>query len=67
MPDASIEERLDSLEREVTRLKLRAKAVQPKSKWISAITGTAMDNPVYDEICRLGKEIRDAENTSEDQ
>lgn len=61
MSESSVEERLDSLEREVTRLKVRERGLQPKDKWISAITGTAQDDPVYEEICRLGKELRDAE------
>ena len=66
MSESSVEQRLDSLEREVTRLKLRAKGLQPKDKWISAITGTAQNDPVYDEICQLGKEMRDAEQPSEE-
>ncbi len=66
MSESSVEERLDSLEREVTRLKLRAKGLQPMDKWISAITGTAQNDPVYEEICRLGKEMRDAEQPPEE-
>lgn len=67
MSGASVEKRLESLEREVTRLKLRAKSQQPKSNWISAIEGTAKNDPAYDEICRLGKEMRDAEQPPEDK
>lgn len=67
MSDSSIEERLSSLERQVTRLKLLARTMEPKSKWISAIRGTAKDDPVYEEICRLGKKIRDDEQPPEDE
>ena len=66
MSTQSIEERLRNLEQEVVRLKLRVRTTQPKSNWISAIKGTAKDDPVYEEICRLGKEIRDAEQPPED-
>ena len=62
----SVEDRLSQLEREIVRLKLRAKANLPKENWISAVTGTAKNNPDYDEIVRLGKEIRDAEQLAED-
>jgi hypothetical protein len=36
-----------------------------KPNWIDAIRGSATDNPVFDEIVRLGKEIRDAERPPE--
>jgi hypothetical protein len=62
----SVEDRLSQLEREVVRLKLRAKAILPKENWISSVTGTAKDNPDYEKIVRLGKEIRDAEQSPED-
>ena len=66
MSELSVEERLAQLEREMTRLKLKVKSFQPKRNWITAITGTAKDDPVYEEIIRLGKEIRDAEQPPEE-
>lgn len=65
MSELSVEERLAQLEREVTRLKVKVKSFQPKKHWITAITGTAKDDPVYEEISRLGKEIRDTEQPPE--
>lgn len=67
MPELSVEERLARLEREVARLKLKVKMLHPKKDWITAITGTAKDDPDYEEILRLGKEIRDAERLDDDQ
>jgi hypothetical protein len=32
-----------------------------KAGWLSRLTGSRKDDPVFDEIVRLGKEIRDAE------
>lgn len=37
-----------------------------KSNWIEDMRGSAKDDPVFDEIVRLGKEIRDAEQPPED-
>jgi hypothetical protein len=37
----------------------RIKIVKPK--WVSTVTGSMKDDPVFDEVVRLGKEIRDAE------
>ena len=61
MTDQSIEQRVSQLEREIVRLKLRAKSSGDKSNWVNELAGTAKDNPEYVEIARLGKEIRDAE------
>ncbi len=58
MTDA-FEARLAKLEREVAMLK--AKEVQDKSNWISEITGSFRDDADFEEIVRLGKELRDAE------
>ena len=40
---------------------LKAKAPRDKSNWIAEITGSFKDDPNFDEIVRLGKEMRDAE------
>jgi hypothetical protein len=55
----TIEARLAKAERELAFLK--AKALRDKSNWIAEITGTFKDDPDFEEIVRLGKEIRDAE------
>lgn len=58
MSDA-IEFRLARVERELAILK--AKTSRVKSNWIAEITGTFKDDPDFDEIVRLGKDMRDAE------
>ncbi len=55
----TFEARLAKLEQEVAMLK--AKEVQDKSNWISEITGSFGDDADFEEIVRLGKELRDAE------
>jgi hypothetical protein len=55
----TIESRLARIERELAILKARTS--RDKSNWIADITGSFKDDPDFDEIVRLGKEMRDAE------
>ena len=67
MPESTVEERLKLIEQELVRLKARVHAASSGKNWIEQITGTAKDDPVYDEICRMGREMRDAEEPPEDE
>ncbi len=60
----SIESRLARIERELAILKARTS--RDKSNWIADITGASKDDPDFDEIVRLGKELREAEPRGED-
>jgi hypothetical protein len=57
--DESIESRIARLEAEVSFLK--SQSVNSRANWLQDIEGTRKDDPDFDEIVRLGKEIRDAE------
>lgn len=57
----TIEDRLAKVERELEHLKRVVGGSGPKTGWLSRLTGSRKDDPVFDEIVRLGKEIRDAE------
>ena len=57
-----IEERLRKLEAEVHELKA-ATGNKKSLPWYRQAAGQFKDDPVFDEIVRLGKEIRDAERT----
>lgn len=57
--DESIESRLARLEAEVSFLK--SQPMKDRTNWIEDIAGTRKDARDFDEIVRLGKEIRDAE------
>jgi len=59
----SVEQRLAQLEREVAILKTQ---IPNQPNWIAEITGICKDNPDFDEIVRLGKELRDAEPPYQD-
>jgi hypothetical protein len=61
----TIEQRLENVERELAALKGEIKALKPDPNWISAICGTFKDDPEFDEVLRLGREIRDAERPEE--
>lgn len=61
----TIESRLAKIERELAILK--TKVPPDKSNWIVNITGTFKDDPDFDEIVRLGKEMRDAELPDRDE
>lgn len=53
------ESRVARIERELELLKTRIP--EDKSNWLAEITCIFKDNPEFDEIVRLGKEMRDAE------
>jgi hypothetical protein len=57
--DESIESRLARLEADVSFLK--SQSVKHRTNWIQDIAGTRRNDSDFDEIVRLGKEIRDAE------
>ena len=59
----TIEARLAKVERELAILK--ARTPRDKSNWIEKITGSFQDDADFEEILRLGKEIRDAEQPEE--
>ena len=62
----TIEQRLDNLERELATLKVVVKTLQPGPNWITSMSGTFKDDPEFDEILRLGKQLRDAEDPPEE-
>jgi hypothetical protein len=62
----TIEQRLANVERELAELKGELQTLKPARNWIDSICGTFRDDPEFDEVLRLGKEIRDAEQPPED-
>ena len=62
----TIEVRLAKVERELAILKAKTGENGTKANWIEKITGSFKDDPDFDEIVRLGKEMRDAELPEED-
>ena len=65
-PSLTIENRLSQVEKDLADLKSQVKHLHPKENWIDQITGTFQDDPEFEEILRLGREIRKA-GRSEDE
>jgi len=67
---ATVEERLERLEREVILLKLsqsgKVNLAAKKPGWISKIEGSFKDSPDFAEILRLGREERKREILNEE-
>lgn len=57
-----LESRLKGLEADVAEIKALLQAQQePKEPWWKAVVGTFEGDPVFEEISRLGQEIREKE------
>lgn len=63
----TIEERVASLEQELNLLKQRTNGTQSSRNWIAEITGSFADDADFDEIVRLGKELRNSDRPQENQ
>jgi hypothetical protein len=67
MSDAqTIERRLDSLEREMAELRQRLDRPSASQRWLDSIVGSEQDEPDFDEVLRLGREIRAVDRPSDD-
>lgn len=56
-----LEDRVSQLEQTVEQLQKQLQSQKPASGWISDSIGCFSNDPVFEEIVRLGKEIRDGE------
>ncbi len=57
----TVEERLAHVERDVQELKSEVQRLRPTEGWIDKITGSFKGDPDFEEILRLGQEIRRAD------
>lgn len=62
---ATLEERVAQLEREVAELKQRLGA-DTTADWIEQIAGSFKDDPEFDEVLRLGAELRRSDVPEDD-
>ena len=63
---STIEVRLAQVEKDVTELKLAFSRLGAKRGWIDRIDGSFRDDPEFDEVLRLGREIRQADRPDGD-
>jgi len=65
-PPSKLEERVAHVERDLLDLKSHMERLHPGEGWIDKITGSFKDDPDFEEILRLGQEIRKADRLSSD-
>jgi len=56
--DTTLERRLTALEREVAQIKLRLSAERGNENWVDAISGSMKPFAEFEEVVRLGRELR---------
>ncbi len=56
-----LEERVSRVERDLTQLKSEVHRLGASSNWIDQVRGSFKDDPEYDEVLRLGRELRQAD------
>ncbi len=57
----TLEERLSGVEKELALLRSQVEHLCAKENWIDQITGSFRDDPEFEEVLRLGREIRQAD------
>lgn len=62
---SELEERVASLEEEVARLKVQLDERKSHRSWVDEVSGAFEGDEGFREILRLGKELRDAEQTED--
>lgn len=58
MSAVKLEDRVRALEKEVARLKRQLAANGAGDNWLTKVTGSFKGDPDFDEILKLGREIR---------
>jgi hypothetical protein len=64
--EPSLEERVKALEKEVADLKQQLLELSFRGTWLEKVTGSMKDYPEFEEVLRLGAEIRAADRPPED-
>jgi hypothetical protein len=62
-----LEQRLAALEAEVADLKRRPAVIPRADGWVEQITGSVKDAEAFEEMLRLGREIREADRPQGDK
>jgi hypothetical protein len=63
----TVEDRLTILEKKVAELKQVLPPTLPSHHWLDQVSGSFKDDPEFDKILRLGREIRQAERMGCDE
>jgi hypothetical protein len=61
MPDVpTLEKRVATLENELAEIKLQI-AAESRQSWFAHVAGSFKDEPDFDEVLRLGREVRQSD------
>ncbi len=61
MTGLTIEDRLAAVDREIAELKRRLRTEHLQEDGVDAMSGVFADDPQFDEVVRLGREMREAD------
>ena len=64
LPASSLEERVFHVEKDLAQLKSQLERLRSERGWIDRIAGSFKDDPDFEEILRLGREIRQADGSN---
>ncbi len=64
--ETTLEERVKVLEQEVADLKQRLLELSFRGTWLEKVSGSMKDYPEFEEVLRLGAEIRAADRPPDD-
>jgi hypothetical protein len=66
MPEATLEQRVTTLERTVRDMQEAMSGRKPAPDWLERVIGSMKDEPGFDEVLAHGKAIRQADRPAED-
>ena len=61
----NIEERLTAVEQAIADIQRRLTRFEPEADWIERITGSMEGKPEFEEVLRLGREVRRADRPAD--
>jgi hypothetical protein len=60
---SALEQRVSALEKEVAELRRHVRPRESARDWIERVSGSMKDYPEFEEVIRLGREIREADRS----
>jgi len=67
LPQSTLEERVAHMEKDLAELRTELHRLRSGGGWIDKITGSFKDDPDFEEILRLGQEIRRADRLDNEE
>lgn len=67
MSTPTVEERVETLERELAEVKQRLRMREGSGNWLTDVVGSMAKYPDFKEVVRLGREIRQADRPATEE